>query len=465
MDILFVCSEIAPWVHKSALAEVVASLSKTMRQVGHNVTVVVPYSKAYEEGGLLIARRLSPLKIDEADSFTVFDTQLTSGVQLTLFQTDKDPSLPTDLTQIHRFARGVAALVRDRRELGLRTDVLHVLDELGALVGVAAQSLPEPPPVVLTIYDANQAASGSALAAGAKNGNLYQISELIVEGELDATAAALRTASCVITASDAHAKLLKEPSFFGKLATIFNELKSPIVAIPGGIDYARLNPAIDPHTVARYDAEDHLQKSTCKTALQRELGLELDLDSPLCFHPKLTADLGSHAFVESIERLLDLPVSLVIGCHKDDGSTLAAQARGFAEKWPQRIAILPNGSGPSLHRTMSGADFAILTAPQSPMDVMHLFAQRYGTLPIAMATGIFADNLVNCDARLETGHAFLFAQSTPEELLGAAARAVSAYRTADFTRLRRRVMCRDLGWERPARRMVQVYRQVLGIHL
>jgi len=467
MDILLVSSEIAPFLHKTEVAEVVAALSKTMRQVGHSVTVVVPFSTAYEEGGLLLARRLTPLKLDEQDSVTVCDTQLTSGVQLSLLQLGPETNGRGDLPQTYRFARAVAAWVHERREIGVRIEVIHVLDWLGALVGVAVQALRDPPPVVMTVHDlSGQGDVARAAASDSSLGSLSQLPQLALGAELNAAAAALRTAKCVTTVSDAYANQLKDPAVSGELAALFQELSPPIIGIAAGIDYSRYNPTIDPFTVARYDAEDHAPKAICKTALQREVGLELDLDTPLFFHPgPLTNTAVGRVVVESLERLLDQPLSLVIGKRVQDDESLVREVEQLAQKWPGRVALQDLSAPTALHRAISGADFALLTSQKSPLETIHLFAQRYGTLPVAIASGVFADSLVDCDAKMETGHAFVFEQPTTDEVLGAVARALSAYRQPEFARLRRRAMKRDLGWERPTRRMVQVYRQALGIHL
>jgi starch synthase len=129
------------------------------------------------------------------------------------------------------------------------------------------------------------------------------------------------------------------------------------------------------------------------------------------------------------------------------------------------MAVLEMNGNQSLHRAMAAADFVLWAAQRSAMQSSHLFAQRYGAVPVARATGVFADSLVDCDAQFDTGNSFLFESLTVEDLKGAAARAVTAFGNATFERLRRRVMRQDLGWERPARRVVQVYRQVLGIRL
>ena len=468
MDILLVSSEIAPWVQHSGVAEVVASFSKTLKHVGHSVTVVVPYSDAYEAAGLLLARRLTPIKIEGHEGLTVFDTQLTSGVGLSLLSLGSAVNGRRDVMSAALFARAVAALIKERQGLGLRTDIVHVQDWFGGLVALALDMVEgQRPPVVVSIYNVGQQGNiASSSEARATLGPMGEMPQLSVGSELNILAAAMRTASCVTTVSDTYATMLGDPSVSGQLAQVVHELKTPMLGIPGGIDYARYNPAIDPLLVARYDAEDFSQKGTCKTALQRELGLELDLNCPMLFVlGPLGDDLGGRLAVGSLSKMLDQPLSLVVAAQSGDNAEMADSVRQLAQKWPKQVALLAVDSPQGIHRALSAADFVLLTTEQSPLDSYHLFAQRYGALPVAISTGLFASSLVDCDSKLETGDAFLFEDATIDALAGAVARAVTAWGRPEFDRLRRRTMRKDLGWERPTRRMLQVYRQILGIRI
>ena len=64
MEILFVSTELAPFVKVGGLADVAAALPKALRGLGHRVTIVLPRFPQLEEGGLLMARRLTPLKFN-----------------------------------------------------------------------------------------------------------------------------------------------------------------------------------------------------------------------------------------------------------------------------------------------------------------------------------------------------------------------------------------------------------------
>src|SRR5438105_4762250 len=148
MEILFATTELAPFVKVGGLADVAAALTKALRQLGHKVTIVMPRYPALEAGGLLVARRLTPLRFllgEKTWEVTVFDGRLASQVDLVLVDA---PGLydragvygegPEDYPDNHvRFAvlsRAVAELARQRAAGGTPFDVIHCNDWATALV-------------------------------------------------------------------------------------------------------------------------------------------------------------------------------------------------------------------------------------------------------------------------------------------------------------------------------------------
>ncbi len=168
-----VTAELAPYARVTDAADVVFSLAKGLRQLGHRVTIALPRYQAFEEHGLLLARRLTPLSVDGSDVM-VFDGQLSTGVELVLFDI---PNLtaPGDLAgprpdsaaieAFGRLGRAAAALVRQRREQQ-PFEVIHAHDWAGGLIGAHLGA--DAPPLVLSVYDARRA----PLATGLKRASL-----------------------------------------------------------------------------------------------------------------------------------------------------------------------------------------------------------------------------------------------------------------------------------------------------
>ena len=314
MEVLLVVSEFAPWLKHSNVAEAVASFSKTLKQVGHTVTVVMPFTEAFEHAGMLLARRLSKLTFNPSRAWTVYDTQLSSGVQLVLVEMDRySPATISPSTAVE-FAQAVAALVNDRSNLGLHTDVVHVHGLLGSLTAVCLAQLDGPrPPTIMTVYDDLGTSWSSHSAQAAEFGDYAALPELSIGGELNLLAAAIRTAKCVTVPSYAHARLLMDPTQSGPLAGELGLLVPPIVGIPGGVDYAQANPASNPALAARYDAEDWSSKGSCKTNWQRELGLDVALECPLLFIAGPLCDKTYACVVRDVVRkLLDYSIGVVV---------------------------------------------------------------------------------------------------------------------------------------------------------
>src|SRR5688572_32160262 len=85
MEILMVAAELSPYAREGEAGDSVAALSRMLVQLGHEVTVALPRYASFEAQGLLVARRLTPLKLASGESVTVFDGQLGSGVKIALF--------------------------------------------------------------------------------------------------------------------------------------------------------------------------------------------------------------------------------------------------------------------------------------------------------------------------------------------------------------------------------------------
>src|SRR5262245_22180747 len=139
MEILMVALELGPYVCATNAADAVGSLGKALRQLGHNVTIAVPRQPGFEVAGLLLARRLTPLRLPDGSEVPVLDAQLPSGVQLTLFDApvlfdrpgvydDGAADFSDNGRRFALLAQATAALVRQRAEQGTAFDLVHLHD-------------------------------------------------------------------------------------------------------------------------------------------------------------------------------------------------------------------------------------------------------------------------------------------------------------------------------------------------
>jgi starch synthase len=437
MDVLMVTAELAPYASVTATADVVLSLTKGLRQLGHRVTIALPRYAAFEEHGLLLARRLTPLRVGGSD-VTLFDGQHSSGAELVLFDV---PGLnaPSELATpepeprvaraYEQFGRAAAALAAHRREQQ-PFDVIHAHDWPGGLI---AAELGREVPFVLSVYDAQRPALKTALAS----------------------------AHVVVLPSSSYADKLADRAVSGPLAEVFAGLAQPAYGVTTGLDYSIFNPATDPALESRYDAEEASAKARTKGVIQRELRLELDIHRPLIVYagPLDTAH-GADLVLSALPELGRLRAALVVA--STTPSELSERFRAAALERPESLAFVELKDHGALRRLYAAADLALVVPRDVPCETAQLIAQRYGAFPVAYAADAVKDTVVDADAALETGTGFLFDRLERGALVGAVERALAALAVEEpCVRLRRRVMRLDLSWDRAARRYAQVYRRAI----
>ena len=462
-----VTAELGPQARATAVGDSIAALAKALRQLGHTVSVAMPRYPSHESSGLLLARRLSPLVLEPGLEVTVLDGQLASGVSLVLFDTPAfgearpilgDPDTAEGEADGARFAllaRAAEALVRERRAVGKAPDVVHLHDWPAA----ALAALPKTegsPPRVLTVHDARRERTFDPSTLGLLGPAAHE-DRARVDGRTSFLRLGLVHADAVTTVSTGYASELEA----GELGPLLRARNIPLSGVLDGLDYAIHNPATDSALEARYDAEDSSNKARSKTVLLRALELELDVERPLLLVlANGAADGALPSLLAALPRILDHDLSVVVAGATDDGTRAALER--LKHDHPGDLGVISRVEEPELRRLIAAGDFVMTLRRGVPCAYDELASQRYGAFPIAHTSGGVPDVIVDADAELETGTGFTYADFGEESLLGAVRRALAAYSNPDFGALRRRLLRRDVGWDRTARRYVQVYRQARG---
>ncbi len=457
-----VASELGPYARASDAGDAVLALSKALRQLGHQVTLALPRYPTFEAHGLLVARRLTALSIGEGRDVTVFDGQLSSGVALVLFDVPGlfdepgmlgDGALTANLERADVLCRAAAALIKQRGQQGKSFDVVHLHDWPAALVPHYAGE--GAPPCILTVHDVRrQGRFDAPLPQGAPEAARE-------DGRVCLLRAGVSMARAVVTVSPSYAESLPLVETSGRLAEVFAACSTPAAGVVPGIDYAVFNPATDPALDSRYNAEDPSNKGRTKAAVLRHLGLELEVERPLLVYAgELDEEHGADLVLGALPELSRQDVAVAVA-GQGDPELEEAFGRERSERQGD-VAFAESPDEVLLRRLCAAADFVLVPSRYEPCGTRQLVAQRYGALPIARAVGGLSDTVVDVDAELETGTGFLFDGADVGELVGAVERAISAYVSPAWPRLRRRVMRLDLSWDRPARRYVQIYRDAIS---
>jgi starch synthase len=170
---------------------------------------------------------------------------------------------------------------------------------------------------------------------------------------------------------------------------------------------------------------------------------------------RLADQKGLDLLFDALPDVLDLGWNLVL-LGAGDPKLEAAAVRAFAAH-PGRVGGRVGYDDGLARRIYGGADALALPSRFEPCGLAQLIAMRYGTLPVARATGGLVDTID--DGR--TG--FLFAAADPRALTAALARARRTYdERPTWARMQRAAMDERFDWRRAARAYDDLYRVLAG---
>jgi starch synthase len=262
-----------------------------------------------------------------------------------------------------------------------------------------------------------------------------------------------------------YAREIQSTDYGSGMDGVLRMRRVDLTGIRNGIDTKLWNPATDRLIERRYRSRTLHLKGVNKDALQRRMGLAVDPDIPLLgMVSRFTHQKGTDLVPLALPALTGVPVQLAI---LGSGDREHEQAlRALAARFPGRISVAIGFDEPLAHQIEAGADLFLMPSRFEPCGLNQMYSERYGTPPLARATGGLVDTIVDCTPHtLANGTAtgFLFDEPTVEALAAAIRRAVDVYRDrAAWRSLQRAGMAQDFGWMMPARQYLEVYRRVAG---
>ncbi|RYE92700.1 MAG: glycogen synthase, partial [Myxococcales bacterium] len=298
MDILHVATELAPQAKAGGLADVVSALTKHLRLLGHKVTLALPRYPALERGGLLLARRLTPLSFEhvgQKHEAIVYDGKLASGVELLaidlpgLFDRpgiygQDGVDFPDNPERFALFCRAVTELVAQRARTGQPFSVVHAHDWPSALtLYFLRRRLTQRPGLVLGLHNAayQGIVARDRLPALGVAWDDYHMEGAEFFGQANVLKTGILSADAITTVSETYAHEIQQPEQGHRLEGVIHSRQNVLTGIVNGVDSSIWNPATDPFLAGRYDVEDITNKARCKGALLAELGFELGSGRPL----------------------------------------------------------------------------------------------------------------------------------------------------------------------------------------
>ena len=443
------------------LGDVSAALPESLREQGVDVLTFLPGypSVLHSMGKAKSIATLTLLGLEcrllRADRFVILACP-------TLYERDGGPYQDAEgrdwddnALRFGVFARAAALLGGARSPLDWRARIVHAHDWPAGLAPVYLREEPQPAASVMTVH--NLAFQGnfdaSLLSRLEIPGDAFTLDGVEFYGRLSFLKGGIAYAGAVTTVSPTYAREIQTPELGCALDGLLRHRRSALSGILNGIDTSVWDPARDGYIEARYDARSLERKAANKAALQKRMGLPVDPAMPLFgIVSRFTHQKGIDLVAAASEALASLPAQLVAVGTGD--RQIEAAMSAAARRRPERIAVKVAFDEALAHAVEAGADLFLMPSRFEPCGLNQMYSQRYGTPPLARATGGLVDTVRDG----ETG--FLFASPEIQDLVGAARRALECYADpARWRAMQRAGMARDFSWSEAARRYADLYRR------
>ena len=466
-SVLFVAPECAPLAKTGGLGDVCAALPAALRATGVEVEVLIPGYPGILQGvrtrevaslsalGVEARLRSGPLP-GSGVPFLVLECPELYARAGGPYQDENGVDWPDNALRFGLLSRVAAILACEGSPFTWRPDVVHCNDWPAGLAP-AYLHFEKGPRAASLMSVHNLAFQGTVDPAWLKRLELppesWSPEGVEFHGRLSFLKAGLAYASLLATVSPTYAAEIQTEAFGCGLDGLLRHRAGVLTGILNGIDTSAWNPASDPHLARRYDDATLELKGANKAALQRRMGLPFDDGVPLFgLVGRLTGQKGIDLVLESADELAALGQLVVLG----KGEAAYERAlRELAAERPARVAVRIGFDEPLAHLIEAGADLFLMPSRYEPCGLNQMYSQRYGTPPVARATGGLADTVEDG----VTG--FAFANPARPDFLAAVERAVRAWRDpAAWRALQRAGMARDFSWSAAARRYAALYRRL-----
>ncbi|MBS3934038.1 MAG: glycogen synthase [Truepera sp.] len=461
MKVLFVSSEVYPYSKSGGLGDVAGALPQALVKAGHEVLVVSPWYQTLKGAPMWIGDVVVPF--DGGFSQVGVGTLEQQGVSYAFvghreFQRDQLYGYPDDVKRFCLFSRAVPQVAE---RVGFVPDVVHANDWHSAYLPLILKDgwhLPAGFPGLACVYSIHnlQYQGVSELEA-----TLYWLrlpsslknSYLNHFGSANAMQGAIGFAEQVTTVSPSYAAEIQRPEYGYGLDGTLRHLSFKLRGILNGLDTAVWNPASDPNLPAPYSADDLSGKQQAREALCERFGLGGGRPI-LGVVSRLVEQKGIDLVLKALPQLLGQGWSLVV---LGSGESWLEDGLRQAAAWhPGQVAAVIGHDEQLAHLIYGAADALAVPSRFEPCGLSQMIAMRYGTLPIARATGGLKDTIIHDQ------DGFLFTHANPEGLLWAAGQARRRYAEARWEAMMERAMTKEFSWARSAQAYGEVYRLARG---
>jgi len=491
LKILFVSSEVVPFVKTGGLADVSSSLPQAFSELGHEVRIVVPKYGAVDERKFKIHEivRLKDIQTKIGDKDVVFSLKscFLPGprvrVQIYFLENHEyfgsrnslyiDPKTGKDYPDNdERFILLSRAVMELIIKLGWVPDVIHLNDWQCGLIPAYLKTIYKDQEgfnkfkTLFTIH--NLAFQGEfPLTTFSKTGlpkELESVSKGIIHnGKVNFMKSGLMFADTINTVSQTYANEIRTKEEFGEgLKDVLSKRKDSLFGIVNGIDKNVWHPEKDKQIPYKFSSKNLDEKLNNKKELAERFGLTYDENVPIIgIISRLFDSKGIDLIQKAFNDLMKMNLQIIL---LGTGDT---KYHSFFEKMSlknsKKFASYLGFNDELAHLIEAGSDMLLMPSKHEPCGLNQMYSLVYGTVPIVRETGGLADTVIKYNEKTEEGNGFVFKKYESEEMLKEINRALKLFEDKKtWQKIMRSGMKCDFSWDVSAKRYVDLYKTILA---
>ena len=463
MKVLFAVWELAPFFQVGGLGDVAKSLPKSLHRLRVDVRVILPFYKAL---------KLHKLQKKEIKKFTViYDGKkeevviyqihfLDENIPVYILKNEKWIDIPSRDT--FAFYDLCVYKILKNNLLSWIPEVVHCHDHHAGLIPLLIKHNNLKFKTLLTIHNLNHQGKYSINVikrTGLDHSKCRVIQWEAKKKQINFLLEGIIHADLVNAVSPTYAKEILTEEYGCGLDEIIRNEGQKISGILNGIDYDSRDPAKDKNISFNYGVDKAIEgKKLNKTFLQEKLGFTISDEIPL---------IGFIGRFESKQKGLDIMHKMIrrvnlqkfqfviLGQGEVEWEDQFLWLASFYKKNVSYISVFDKRIASQIY---AGADFLLVPSKFEPCGLIQMIAMRYGTLPIARATGGLKNSI---DDKI---NGFLFKKYSSFELEKTMKKAVEIWKN-DKKKINEMIlnaMKKDFTWDKSAREYIKLYNKLVG---
>jgi len=481
LNIVHISSEVAPFSKTGGLADVVRSLPKAQKRLGHNVVVVTPlYGQIInpKQHKLELIYENVKVYLNSKDTVTVnyWKGYLMKNLPVYFIENkkyfSKRKSLYGSTHENVRFLIFDVAALKLLSLLKFEADIVNCHDWQTGLIPFYLRNdfrysrTLRKAKTVFTIHNLVFQFGQNWWEVPLKNKDygrkrLPHITDKDIEN-INFAKRAILSADAISTVSEQYREEIMTKSFGQDLDRILKNREDRLFGIVNGIDYRSYNPLSDPGLYRNFSYKTVKRKKINKEYLQKKLKFPVDMGVPMiCLTSRVVYQKGIELILQILDQLLKYDLQIVV--MGDGDKQYIKELKKYQKQHPRKFVWLSFGDNKKMETLLYAAsDIFMLPSHHEPCGMNQLIAMRYGCIPVVRKVGGLHDTVMNYSPVTNRGTGFVFERFEPYSLFAAIIRALENYKNRPTWRsLMVRVMQESNSWEIPARKYISLYRKIL----